>query len=116
MTDDHDPVPSLDSPPAFQPLHFDVREYMQFVEDEDLTEAQAEDLLRTVWEIVVAFVDIAYGIHPAQQVLVDGSRETTGSLPGESRNMLSSKDTFSEIANPKTAARDAHEPAAKEDS
>lgn len=51
------------------PLRFDVDEYRKYIEDEDLTEAQAEELLGAIWLIMVSFVDLGFGIHPVQHAM-----------------------------------------------
>ena len=56
---------------AFNPLVFDAGKYLAYVEDEGLTEAQAIALLGAYWNVYVAFVDAAFGIHSVQQA-VDG--------------------------------------------
>ncbi|MCB9992254.1 MAG: hypothetical protein H6873_01205 [Hyphomicrobiaceae bacterium] len=86
---------------AFPALRFDPQEYMQFVEDEDVTEAQAEELLGTIWLIVVAFVDLGFNIHPVQQVL-DKSGENVAS---DSPEVVSSRDEFSNSIKQAAATR-----------
>lgn len=45
---------------------FDPSEYMQYVEDFELTEEQKIELLRTLWEITAAFARWGYGIDSVQ--------------------------------------------------
>ncbi|MEM6463198.1 MAG: hypothetical protein AAF724_14905 [Pseudomonadota bacterium] len=40
----------------------DVDAYRPYIEDFDLTEEQAAELLRTLWEIMKAFVDLGFGV------------------------------------------------------
>lgn len=106
---------ALEAPPglSFAPLRFDPREFMQFVENEGLTEQEAQQLLRAIWDIMVAFVDLAWGVHPVQQA-VDRFRGAGGS--SGTPVMLSCSDVFSNTANKKTAEGDQRATAAKEDS
>lgn len=108
---------ALDAPPglSFAPLRFDPREFMQFVEDEGLTEPQAQQLLRAIWDIHLAFVDLAWGVHPVQQA-VDRFRGGSGSSSSGTPVVLSCSDVFSNTANNETAEGDPRATAAKEDS
>lgn len=67
----------------FPALHFDLDEYRKYIEGENLTDAQAEELLSALWLIVTSFVDLGFGLHPVQHVL-DGRKKTlaTDSAPG----------------------------------
>lgn len=88
---------------GFAPLHFDAREFLQYVEDENLTEAQALELLGVIWEIVVAFVDLGFGLSPIQHV-VDRSRDPEGSSGSSSPSVLGSP-SFSNKPKQETAGQ-----------
>lgn len=94
------------SAPAAQtplpPLRFDVDEYRKYIEDEDLTEAQAEELLGAIWAVMVAFVDLGFGIHPVQQAM-DRSRGKAELPPLDRATVLSCKESFSKSATQKPA-------------
>ena len=66
----------------FRALSFDPDAFMQFVEDEDLSDEDAHALLRAVWEIIVAFVDLGLGIHPVQQAMDNSGSDSTNLPPG----------------------------------
>lgn len=68
---------------SLPPLRFDPEEYRKYVEDENLTVEQAEELLGAIWLIMTSFVDMGFGIHPVQHVL-NGRKKTlaTDSRPG----------------------------------
>ena len=95
-----------EAPPglAFSPLRFDAAEFMKFVEDWELTDAQAEALLRAIWDIVVGFVDIAYGLHPVQQAVDRLPFPAMSSTP-ESGAVVSSRQVSSTTASHKTNGR-----------
>lgn len=61
-------------PPA---LELDPGEYMGYLEDCDLTEAQKVDFLQTLWSIMAAFVELGFTTNICEQIF-----ETC--LPGES--------------------------------
>lgn len=54
----------------------DYERYTHFLESSDLTEAQKQDLLQVIWEIVVEFVSLGFGIHPLQQAKLDCGKTT----------------------------------------
>jgi hypothetical protein len=41
--------------------------YMRLLEDSDAPDEQKRELIETVWSIIVAFVDLGFGVHPIQQ-------------------------------------------------
>lgn len=46
-------------------LEIDVERYQHLLDG--LDEDQREQVLRALWDIVVAFVDLGFGVHPMQQ-------------------------------------------------
>ena len=62
--------PSLAQAAVSNPTsHEDLREYLAFLDDTNLSEAQKIELLQTLWSIMSAFVDLAFGTDPVQQAL-----------------------------------------------
>ncbi len=53
-------------------LQLDVEYYQAFLDDEDITEEQKKELIETIWNIVVTFVDLGFGIEPVQQAIEAG--------------------------------------------
>lgn len=47
----------------------DLREYLAYLDGTNLTEAQKIELLQTLWSIMSAFVDLAFGTDPVRQAL-----------------------------------------------
>lgn len=47
----------------------DLREYLAFLDDTNLSEVQKIELLQTLWSIMSACVDLAFGTDPVQQAL-----------------------------------------------
>lgn len=62
----------------------DLREYLVYLDQTQLSEAQKLELLQTLWSIVSTFVDLAFGTDPVQQALppVAAGQDTGG--PGTS--------------------------------
>ena len=52
-----------------RPLTFDVSKYMPFVEGSELSDAEAKELLESLWAIVVGFVDLGFEVSPIQQAM-----------------------------------------------
>lgn len=48
-------------------VEIDIEKYQAYLDGSGLTPAQKEDFLRALWSIVVAFVDLGFGVHPVQQ-------------------------------------------------
>ena len=49
-------------------LVFDTSVYEPMLADDNIAEADKQELLAALWEIVVAFVDLGFSVHPAQLV------------------------------------------------
>ncbi|MEO0411733.1 MAG: hypothetical protein AAF221_07855 [Pseudomonadota bacterium] len=45
----------------------DYERYAHFLENSDLTEEQKQEFLQAIWNIVVEFVSLGFGVHPLQQ-------------------------------------------------
>ena len=50
-----------------QVITVDYDLYAHFLEDADLTEDQKREFLQALWNIIVEFVSLGFGVHPAQQ-------------------------------------------------
>lgn len=112
MTDNTVTGPQIGDPVAYPALQFDAREYLHFVEDSDLTEGQALELLEAIWSVMVAFVDLGFGVHPVQQV----PDNLPLRLTPQSAAVVSCKDQFASGANRITATRATRRAAETEDS
>jgi len=62
-------------------VHFDPEAYAHHIADLDLTEAQQLAVMRTVWDLLVLFVDAGFGIDAPT---LAGANNTTmrAALPG----------------------------------
>ena len=45
----------------------DYERYAHFLDSSDLSDEQKQEFLQTLWNIVVGFVDLGFGVHPVQQ-------------------------------------------------
>ena len=74
-----------ESPPS---VYLDYALYEHYLAECDLTEDQKREFLDTLWSIIVAFVDLGFGVHPVQQVSdreVCGQESLQPSLPTTSK-------------------------------
>ena len=53
--------------PARPAITVDYEKYEYFLETADLNDAQKREFIAALWSIIVAFVDLGFGVHPAQQ-------------------------------------------------
>jgi len=51
----------------YKTLTLDVDYYQSYLDDMDIPEDKKKELIDTLWQIVVSFVDLGFGIHPLQQ-------------------------------------------------
>ncbi|MEM8750719.1 MAG: hypothetical protein AAGF28_10475 [Pseudomonadota bacterium] len=51
------------SPPT---LELDIEYYQSFLDDVDISDDKKQELIETLWSIVVSFVDLGFDIHPLQ--------------------------------------------------
>lgn len=55
-------------PTNSQCLHLDWEVYAQALDASDLSEDEKREMVEIMWNIVVSFVDMGFGVHPVQQV------------------------------------------------
>lgn len=49
-------------------LEIDTAKYQAYFDNPSLSDAQKEEIMQALWSIIVAFVDLGFGVHPAQEV------------------------------------------------
>lgn len=72
------PPPPIEAEAAPKPpstLAIDWTLFEHHLSGSDLTEEQKCEFLETIWYIVVAFVDLGFGIAPVQQALLAGQQD-----------------------------------------
>lgn len=70
MTDPKPPTHERGPPQEKQhglAIQFDAQEFAHFLDESDLTHEQKLEYIQTVWQIVLQFIDMGFGIHPLQQ-------------------------------------------------
>ncbi|MFA3920698.1 hypothetical protein [Ruegeria hyattellae] len=49
-------------------LSVDVERYQQYLDDTDLSEAEKAEFLQSLWQVIISFVELGFGVHPLQEV------------------------------------------------
>jgi hypothetical protein len=49
-------------------LSIDVELYQHYLDDSGLTDAEKQELIQTLWNIIVEFVQLGWGVHPLQKL------------------------------------------------
>lgn len=57
-----DPSPTTPPPRTSPALRFDWRDWLPYLEDEDIPEDQKRELIERLWSIVVCFVDLGWSV------------------------------------------------------
>lgn len=50
-------------------VEIDTARYQAYLDDPGLSDDQKEEIIRALWSIIIAFVDLGFGVHPYQEVL-----------------------------------------------
>lgn len=85
-TQNANPLPSLS-------IDWDL--YGSMLEDSNLSEKQQRELIESLWSIVLAFVDLGFGVHPLQQVCGEDQDDLAKALS----DMISSSHTDNNLEN-----------------
>ncbi len=56
-----------------QGFEIDVERYQRYLDSSGLTEDQKSEFLAALWSVVLVFIDLGYGVHPAQNTLPEDS-------------------------------------------
>lgn len=69
------PFDQSSQPDTLGVLSFEAAEYMEYVDDLELTEAQKVEFLRTLWTIMSAFVELGFGVDSVIPMLAKKASE-----------------------------------------
>jgi len=65
-------------------ISVDVERYQSYLDDAEMTDEQKEAFLQNMWQIIVGFVELGFGVHPLQEVcgkdVKSGARSPTGAF------------------------------------
>ena len=73
-------------------VRVDIEKYQALLDSADMTDAQKEEYLQALWSIIVAFVEMGFGVHPLQEVC-GKDHETEADGPKAEFNRLGLSDT-----------------------
>lgn len=45
----------------------DVEKYQAYLDGSDMTDKEKEQFLQSLWQIIVGFVELGFGVHPVQE-------------------------------------------------
>ncbi len=77
-------------------IHVDVEKYQHLLDDSGMSEAQKREVLEALWSMIVAFVDLGFGVHPVQESCGKVLKGETEPAQADS-GMLDSRDTERKI-------------------
>ena len=74
-------------------ITFDAARYEHFLEEMGLSEDQKGAMLEALWSIIVGFVDLGFGVHPAQQACGQNGGEEPDDAHGVRNEVYSNHST-----------------------
>ena len=79
-----------DNAPPSLTIDWDL--YGSYLEDSDMSDEQKREFIQTLWNIIVNFIDLGFGVHPIQQAkqISSGQDDDLASLLQQS--VVSSKN------------------------
>ncbi len=75
---------SSQAPPVIEPPKCDIEKYREQVKDFDLTTEEENELIKSIWIIMAAFVDMGFGVDSIQ--LLSTSDLEKGLVPASNQN------------------------------
>ncbi len=83
-------------------ISVDYERYAALLDDPDLSEKQKQEFLQTLWNIIVGFVELGFGVHPIQ--LVEQETYSMEENAKDSKNVSHAlESTPTDTAQPQTA-------------
>lgn len=80
-------------------MPLDLDKYRPLMDGCDLSEAQKDELIHTLWTILEAFADEAFGLHPAQQIPASlMADDSTPRIDGVDLDRISVSDPIKQAA------------------
>jgi hypothetical protein len=79
--------------PVRPAVTFDVERYERYLEDQGLSAEQKRAMLEALWSIIVGFVDLGFGVHPAQSACGQNGADNPDSPAGVRNDLYSNGST-----------------------
>lgn len=83
------PIDTSLQPPS---LTIDWDLYGSYLADSDMSDEQKREFIQTLWNIVVSFVDLGFGVHPIQQARRESSGQEDDLTSLIEQSVVSSKN------------------------
>ena len=80
-------------------VEIDIEKYQAYLDHSGMDDAQKEEWLNALWTIIVAFVDLGFGVHPAQQACGQLEKILDPDPEPDSHGLSSGQDSLSEHFN-----------------
>ena len=81
-------------------VEIDTVKYQKYLDDPSLSEEQKEEIIMALWSIITAFVDLGFGVHPAQEACGKAAEKLDGQAKEDSNESKaihqSVRDAFNE--------------------
>ena len=81
-------------------VEIDTAKYQKYLDDPSLSEEQKEEIIMALWSIITAFVDLGFGVHPAQEACGKAAEMLDGQAKEDSNESKaihqSVRDAFNE--------------------
>lgn len=71
-------------------FEIDLDHYQRYLDDPNLTADQKTEIITALWSIISAFVELGFGVHPAQQAC--GKRQKSLDYKGKSESTESNQN------------------------
>lgn len=76
-----------------------AEKYQYMLDGSGMNDAQKQDVLEALWSMVVAFVDLGFGVHPVQQACGQLEKELDQSANAESDQVKCKKPDLKNTFN-----------------
>jgi len=77
----HEPCCSAHTLPVIEPPQCDIEKYSEYIKNFELSEQEKSELLKTLWMMMAAFVDLGIGVDSIQ--FLTSSPEKQQSIPAQ---------------------------------
>ncbi len=99
MSDDTELGLHLDAIPG-KSLQIDTAKYQKYLDDPSLSDAQKEEIITALWQIIICFVDLGFGVSPHQQACgqLNEAVDLKAKKDSNESKPLTLKDAFNAVA------------------
>jgi len=77
----------------------DVERYQAYLDGSNMSETEKEEFLQALWQIIVSFVELGFGVHPLQEVCGKETGIVSGSAKAASDAVCSDEPEIEDNHN-----------------